>query len=111
MKQAIQQAQKKVLSPIECVDKTVQEVIGDPAGPIRIVFTDGCQMILVPMLKSERQSEIFINTTPKPLDLVNYGLLDESYRNKILKSNLQEELGWCEQKLKNINHRLEKFKS
>ena len=39
MKKAIQQAQKKVLSPIECAGKTVEEVISEPDGPMRIVIT------------------------------------------------------------------------
>ncbi len=111
MKQAIQQARTKVLSPAECKDKTVQEIVSEPAGPLRILFTDGCQMILVPILEFERQPEIFINTNPDPIDLVNYNLLDESYRKEILKSNLQKEQTQCEQRLKSIHSRLENLSS
>jgi len=107
MKKAIQQARKKVLSPVECKGKTVQEIVSEPAGPLRILFTDGCQMILVPMLEFERQPEIFINTQPDPIDLINYGLLDRSYRQEILKSNLQKEQTQCERRLQIINERLE----
>lgn len=109
MKEAIQQAQTQVLSPIECVNKTIQEIISQPDDTFRIVFTNGCQLILRPILEFERQPEIFINTQPDPIDLINYGLLDESYRKAILKSNLQTEKTQCEQRLKNINHRLERF--
>lgn len=107
MKKAIQEAQKKVLSPVECAGKTVKEIISQPDGVFRIVFTNGCQMILVPMLEFERQPEIFINTQPDPIDLVNYGLLDKSYRGEILKSNLQKEQTGYEQRLKSIHQRLE----
>ncbi len=107
MKQAIQKARTKILSPAECADKTVQEIVSEPAGPLRILFTDGCQMILVPILEFERQPEIFINTNPDPIDLINYGLLGNSYRQEILKSNLKKEQAQCEQRLKHIHNRLE----
>lgn len=109
MKEAIKQAQMKVLSPVECINKTVQEIISQPDDTFRIIFTNGCQLILRPILKFERQPEIFVNTQPNPIDLINYGLLDESYRKEILKSNLQTERKQYEQRLKSINHQLEKF--
>lgn len=107
MKKAIKQAQMKVLSPVECINKTVQEIISQPDDTFRIVFVDGCQLILRPILEFEGQPEIFINTQPDPIDLINYDLLDESYRKEILKSNLQTEQTQYEQRLKNINKRLE----
>ena len=107
MQKAIKQAQKKILSPIECTGKIVQEIISKDT--FRIIFTNSCQLILRPILEFEKQPEIFIDTNPNPIDLVNYGLLDESYRKEILKSNIQTERKWCEQKLRNINDRLKKF--
>ena len=97
MNKAIKAARAKVRSPVECHGQIVEQIIGTDRN-MRFIFTDQTQLIL--------KSDITVNFNPTPTELIDYGLLDKSYRVEVLRNALLAEKKQYEQALKQIEGEL-----
>lgn len=108
MKQAVKQAEAKVLSPAECQNKTVKEVLSTSRDALKVMFTDGTQLI-ISAIQNHSHPEILIRTRLTPLELVHFGLLDKSYLKEILRTGFETRKTCLERQLRQVEDELTKL--